>query len=66
MADWTMFGSFIARLIEELLAWLRNDDDFIQEHTIVFDRAAMTLLATKPDKTRTLDFVGDGGTSACT
>ncbi|MFC9234977.1 hypothetical protein ACFTZK_00540 [Streptomyces decoyicus] len=61
MAEWIMLGSFIVRLIEELIAWLRNDDDFIQEHTVVFDRAAIAVLATQPDKTRSLDFVGDGG-----
>ncbi|AZQ74371.1 hypothetical protein EKH77_26990 [Streptomyces luteoverticillatus] len=61
MAEWIMLGSMIVRLIEELIAWLRNDDDFIQEHTIVFDRAAIAVLATQPDKTRSLDFVGDGG-----
>ncbi|UQI46006.1 hypothetical protein M1P56_17440 [Streptomyces sp. HU2014] len=60
-AEWIKLGALIAGLIADLIAWLRNDDDFIQEHTLVFDRTALTLLATQPDKTRTLDFVGDGG-----
>ncbi|MFD3536412.1 hypothetical protein [Streptomyces sp. NPDC058664] len=61
MAEWIMLGSFIVRLIEELIAWLRNDDDFIQEHILVFDRAVLTALAAQPGQSRSVDFVGDGG-----
>ncbi|WP_432096158.1 hypothetical protein [Streptomyces sp. bgisy100] len=60
-ADWIMLASMIVRLIEELIAWLRNDDDFIQEHTIVFDRPAIAALAALPNQTRYFQFTGDGG-----
>ncbi|WAL93642.1 hypothetical protein [Streptomyces sp. Je 1-369] len=61
MEQWIQLGAMIARLIAELLAWLRNEDDFVQERTVLLDRAALAQLAAQPDLTNPFRFQGDGG-----
>ncbi|MEU2793962.1 hypothetical protein [Streptomyces sp. NPDC007100] len=61
MTEWIKLGSFIAQLIAELIEWFRNDDDLVQERTIIFERPALEALAAKPEKMDWWWFVGDGG-----
>ncbi|MFG2488019.1 hypothetical protein ACIBTP_19420 [Streptomyces avidinii] len=61
MQQWIQFGAMISRLIAELIAWLRNDDDFVQERTFLLDRAAIAQLASRPGRTDSFRFEGDGG-----
>jgi hypothetical protein len=60
-ADWIKFGSLIARLIAELVEFFRNEDDLVQERTLVFDRAALVTLANRPGQTDWWLFAGAGG-----
>lgn len=61
MQEWIQFGAMIAYLIAELIEWLRNDDDFVQERTFLLDRAAIAQLASRPGRTDSFRFEGDGG-----
>ncbi|WP_330333325.1 hypothetical protein OHS33_28835 [Streptomyces sp. NBC_00536] len=61
MQDWIMLGAMIARLIAELINFFRNEDDFVQERTVILDRAAIAELASRPGRTDYFRFEGDGG-----
>ncbi|WP_285500782.1 hypothetical protein [Actinokineospora sp. NBRC 105648] len=61
MQEWIQLAAMVARLIAELIAWLRNEDDFVQERTFFLDRAAIAQLASRPGRSDSFRFEGDGG-----
>ncbi|MFI1259015.1 hypothetical protein ACH4U6_35320 [Streptomyces netropsis] len=59
--EWIQLVSFVGSLIAHLIEWLRNDDDLVQERTLIFDRAFLKTMAARPNPTNYFYFRGDGG-----
>ncbi|WP_433257437.1 hypothetical protein ACQPYK_20435 [Streptosporangium sp. CA-135522] len=50
----------ITALVQALIEWFRNDDDLVQNRTIVFSRPALAALANRPGATDHWGFNGIG------
>jgi hypothetical protein len=60
-SDIQQYVYVIFALISALIEWFRNDDDLVQQRTIVFSRPALSYLSSRPDQTDHWDFNSSEG-----